>query len=111
MLHKLLLMASLLALTASPVLGSNVYGNLTLEDGKPGQAIEVEIKCPEKTYKGRTNSRGSYNIYVEHQGRCSLRLTFNGQPLKAPVLSLDDPVRHNFEIVKTASGKYDLRRR
>lgn len=101
-----------LALCASAVLSAGpIYGTI-VADGQPLKDTEVEIKCGEEApLKGKTAADGAYRINVTPQGQCSLTLpTYMGKP-SAMIFSTPNPTLYNFQVVKVAEGKFELRRR
>lgn len=100
------------ALCASAVLSAGpIYGTI-VADGQPVKDTEVEIKCGEEApLKGKTAADGAYRINVPQQGQCSLTLpTYMGKP-SAMIFSTPNPTLYNFQVVKVAEGKFELRRR
>lgn len=102
--------AFVLCLPAVAVAGQ-IYGTIVLE----GQGIKnapVEIQCgKEEPITGTTAADGSYRINVSHQGQCTLTLTaYAGRP-SASVFSGPNPAAYNYELVKLADGKFELKRR
>ena len=101
-----------LALSASAVLSAGpIYGTI-VADGQPVKDTDIEIKCgEEEPSKGKTAADGAYRINVSQQGQCSLSLpTYMGKPA-AMIFSTPNPTLYNFQVVKAADGKVELRRR
>jgi len=101
-----------LAFSASAVLSAGqIYGTIVM-DGQPLKDTDIEIKCGEEApAKGKTAADGAYRINVAQQGQCSLTLpTYMGKP-SAMVFSTPNPSLYNFQLVKVAEGKFELRRR
>ena len=102
----------LLALCFPAVLDAGqVYGTIVSE-GKGVQSANIEIKCGSAdAVTGATAADGAYRINVPQQGQCSLTLpTYPGKP-SATIFSTPNPALYNFEIVKLADGKVELKRR
>jgi hypothetical protein len=100
------------ALSASAVLSAGqIYGTI-VADGQPIKDVGIEIKCgTEAAVAGKTAADGAYRINVPQQGQCSLSLpTYMGKP-SAMVFSTPNPSLYNFQLVKLADGKFELRRR
>jgi hypothetical protein len=100
------------ALCASAVLSAGpIYGTI-VADGQPIKDTDVEITCGEEApSKGKTAADGAYRINVPQQGQCSLTLpTYMGKP-SAMIFSTPNPTLYNFQVVKVADGKFELRRR
>jgi hypothetical protein len=88
-----------------------LYGTIVSE-GQPVKGAGIEIQCgKEAAVTGSTAGDGAYRINVPHEGQCTFTLTtFDGRP-SATVFSGPNPAAFNFELAKTADGKYELRRR
>lgn len=100
------------ALSASAVLSAGpIYGTI-VADGEPLKDTDIEIKCGDDApSKGKTAADGAYRINVAQQGQCSLSLpTHMGKP-SAMIFSTPNPTLYNFQVVKGADGKVELRRR
>jgi len=103
---------AMLALFGTAVLDAGqVYGTIVAE-GKGVASANVEIKCGNAdAVTGATAADGAYRINVSQQGQCTLTLpSYMGRP-SANVFSSPNPALYNFELVKLADGKYELRRR
>ena len=100
------------AFAASAVLSAGqIYGTI-VADNQPVKDIDIEIKCgDEAPLKGKTAADGAYRINVPQQGQCSLTLpAYAGKP-SATIFSTPNPTAYNFEVVKGADGKVELKRR
>jgi hypothetical protein len=88
-----------------------VYGTIVSE-GQALKSVNIEIQCgKDAAVTGATSADGSYRINVPQQGQCSLTLpTYAGRP-SATIFSSPNPSLYNFDLVKLADGKYELRRR
>jgi hypothetical protein len=100
------------AISATAVLSAGqIYGTI-VADGQPLKETDIEIKCGEEApLKGKTAADGAYRINVPQQGQCALTLpTYTGKP-SATIFSTPNPALYNFEVLKNAEGKFELRRR
>ena len=88
-----------------------VYGTIVL-DGKGLGGANVEITCgSDPAVKGTTAGDGAYRINVPQQGQCTLTLpSYEGSP-SASIFSGPNPAAYNYELVKGANGKFELKRR
>ena len=101
-----------LALFAPAVLyAGQIYGTIVLE-GQGVKSAALEIQCgKDEPVKGTTAADGSYRINVTPQGQCSLTLpAYEGKPTAA-IFSGPNPTAYNYELVKGANGKFELKRR
>jgi len=101
---------ALLALPAG-VSAGQIYGTIVL-DGQGVKSVAIEVECgKDEPVKGTTAADGSYRINVAPQGQCTLRLpSYEGRP-SAAIFSGPNPAAYNYELVKLADGKYELKRR
>ena len=100
------------AMSASAVLSAGqIYGTI-VADGQPLKEASIEIKCgDEAAITGKTAADGAYRINVAPQGQCSLIVaSAMGRP-SATIFSTPNPTAYNFQLVKLADGKFELRRR
>lgn len=88
-----------------------VYGTIVSE-GQGLKSVAIEVQCgKEAAVSGMTAADGSYRINVPQQGQCMLALpSYEGKP-SAAIFSGPNPSLYNFELVKLAGGKFELRRR
>ena len=76
------------------------------------KSVTLEIQCgKEDPVTGTTAADGSYRINVPQQGQCTLTLpSYEGRP-SAAIFSGPNPMAYNYELMKLANGKYELKRR
>jgi hypothetical protein len=89
-----------------------IYGTIVLE-GQGVKSVAVEIQCgkDDPVVKGMTAADGSYRINVAPQGQCTFTLpSYEGRP-SAAIFSGPNPTAYNYELVKLADGKFELKRR
>jgi len=93
------------------VYAGQLYGTIVFE-GQGVKSVAIEVQCgKEEPVAGTTAADGSYRINVPQQGQCTLRLpSYEGRP-SAAVFSGPNPAAYNYELVKLADGKYELKRR
>ncbi len=104
-------LAVALLVVPAVVSAGQIYGTIVL-NGQGVKSAAIEIACgTEAPVKGTTAADGSYRLNVTPQGQCTLRLPgYEGSP-SAPVFSGPKPAAYNYELVKLADGKYELKRR
>jgi hypothetical protein len=102
-----------LALLVLPAIvdAGQIYGTIVL-GGQGVKSAPIEIQCgKDAAVTGTTTADGSYRINVSQQGQCTLTLpSYEGRP-SAAVFSGPNPAAYNYELVKLADGKYELKRR
>lgn len=98
-------------LVPAVVSAGQIYGTIVYE-GQGVKTVAVEIQCgKEDPVKGTTGADGSYRINVSAQGQCNLTLpSYEGRPTAA-IFSGPNPAAYNYELVKLADGKFELKRR
>jgi hypothetical protein len=78
----------------------NVYGTLWAEGRPAGAGYTIAITCGKTIYKPVTQTDGSYRIFIHEKGACSAQITYGGQALTATIVSYDDPIKYDLEILK-----------
>jgi hypothetical protein len=98
-------------LAPAVAVAGQIYGTIVL-DGQGVKSVAIEIQCgKEEAVMGTTAADGSYRINIPQQGQCTLRLpSYEGRP-SASIFSGPNPAAYNYELVKLADGKYELKRR
>jgi len=98
-------------LAPAVVYAGQIYGTIVLE-GQGVKCAALEIQCgKDEPVKGTTAADGSYRINVPQQGQCTLTLpSYEGSP-SASIFSGPNPAAYNYELVKGANGKFELKRR
>ena len=98
-------------LLSAAVSAGQIYGTIVLE-GQGLKSAAIEIQCgKEAAVTGTTAADGSYRINVSQQGQCTLTLpSYEGRP-SAAIFSGPNPAAYNYELVKLANGKFELKRR
>ena len=98
-------------LFSAVVSAGQIYGTIVLE-GQGVKSAGIEIQCgKEAAVTGTTAADGSYRINVSQQGQCTLTLpSYEGRP-SAAIFSGPNPAAYNYELVKLANGKFELKRR
>ena len=98
-------------LAPAVVYAGQIYGTIVLE-GQGVKSAALEIQCgKDEPVKGTTAADGSYRLNVPQQGQCTLTLpSYEGSP-SASIFSGPNPAAYNYELVKAANGKFELKRR
>ena len=95
--------------TAIAIAG-NVYGTIT-EAGKgisPGS--KIEITCGADKYNTETDANGGFKVFVKDQGKCELKLTYQGQTPTFEINSFDGAVQYDLVLEKKGT-QYSLKRK
>lgn len=81
------------------------------EDGKPvAKGTKVEITCGTAAHSAETDTYGSFSLVVPEQGKCTLKLTYQGQTPTFEINSYEGSVQYDLVLEKGA-GKYTLKRK
>ena len=104
----LLLMLTLGVATFS--FAGKIYGGIT-EGGKPiDKGVKVDVTCGSNTYSAQTDGYGAFNLFAPDQGKCTLKVTYQGQTPSFDVNSYDGSVQYDL-ILEKVDGKYTLKRK
>ena len=97
---------------AGIVRAGQIYGSVKEGSRSVGEGVEVSINCGGKPISARTDSYGSYKLYVPNSGKCTLSIYYQNQWSQPfPVFSDQEPLRYDFELVKQSDGSLTLKRR
>src|SRR5512139_3078634 len=79
-----------------------IYGSIT-EAGKPvAKGVKVDVTCGGMTHSAETDANGAYAVMVPEQGKCTLKLTYQGQTPTFDVTSFDGSVQYDLVVEKQA---------
>ncbi len=88
-----------------------IYGGIT-EGGKPvAKGVKVEVTCGGVAHAAETDANGAFSMMVPEQGKCTLKLTYQGQTPTFEVTSYEGSVQYDLILEKAADGKYTLKRK
>jgi hypothetical protein len=87
-----------------------IYGGIT-EGGKPVAKAKVDVTCAGMTHSAETDANGAFSMMVSEQGKCTLKLTYQGQSPTFEVTSYEGSVQYDLILEKQADGKYTLKRK
>jgi len=101
----------LLACVPSFAFGGEIYGTLTEEGRSVGPNAQVEVTCAGKTYpRNTTDQYGSYRLYVQETGKCTLKAHYKEQSPSTEISSYEKSVRYDL-VLEKKDGQYMLRRK
>ncbi len=108
---KIPLMAVLVVLLCAGVaLAGNVYGTIT-EGGKAvAPASKIEITCGSDKFNTETDANGAFKVFVKDQGKCELKLAYQGQSPSFEINSFEGSVQYDL-ILEKKGNQYSLRRK
>lgn len=87
-----------------------ISGGIT-EGGKPvAKGVKVDVTCGSTTRSAETDEHGAYSV-VAPEGKCTLKLTYQGQTPSFEVTSYEGTVQYDLILEKQADGKYTLKRK
>ena len=88
----------------------NVYGTIT-EAGKGIAAgSKIEIACGADKYNTETDANGGFKVFVKDQGKCELKLSYQGQTPTFEINSFEGSVQYDLVLEKKGT-QYTLRRK
>lgn len=105
-----LMLFTITLLCVSSAIAGNVYGSIT-ENGKPvGQGTKLEVACGESKYNAETDASGTFKFFVKDQGKCTLKVTYQGQTPTMEINSFEGPVQYDL-ILEKQGARYTLKRK
>jgi hypothetical protein len=97
-------------ITSGIALAGNVYGTIT-ESGKGiAQGSKIEITCGADKYNTETDANGGFKVFVKDQGKCELKLAYQGQTPTFEINSFEGSVQYDL-ILEKKGTQYTLRRK
>ena|SRR5207249_3374175 len=94
----------------SVAFAGNVYGSIT-EGGKPvGQGVKLEVACGANKYTAETDANGAFKLFVKDQGKCALKISYQGQTPSFDINSYEGSVQYDL-ILEKQGGQYTLKRK
>jgi hypothetical protein len=95
---------------ASTALAGEIYGTIS-DAGKPLPAgIKVEVTAGETTYSGETDKFGTYHVFAQEKGKCTLTVHYKDQKLSASIFSYEKATRYDW-TVEAVDDKLTLKRK
>jgi len=106
----LLTLLVLILLSASLAFAGNVYGSIT-ENGKPvAQGVKIEVACGANKYNTETDANGGYKLFVKDQGKCAMKVAYQGQTPSFDINSFEGSVQYDL-ILEKQGANYTLKRK
>lgn len=110
MTRSIALAAGAALLRATMGFAGKIYGGIT-ENGKPvASGVKVEVTCGSNNYAGQTDANGAFNLFSPDQGKCLLKVYYQGQTPSFDVNSYEGSVQYDL-ILEKQDGKYSLKRK
>lgn len=95
---------------ASWAVAGNIYGSIT-EGGKPvAQGVKMEVTCGANKYASETDANGAFKLFAKDQGKCLLRVTYQGQSPSFEITSYEGSVQYDL-ILEKQGAQYILKRK
>jgi len=90
--------------------GGKIYGSIT-EGGKPvAQGVKVDVTCGSNNYSSQTDNYGAFSLFAMAQGKCVLKVSYQGQAPSIEVNSFDGSVQYDL-ILEKQGNQYTLKRK
>jgi hypothetical protein len=87
-----------------------VYGGIT-EGGKPvARGVKIDVTCGTNNHSAETDQYGAFNLFVPQQGKCTLKVNYQGQAPTFEINSYEGSVQYDL-ILEQQDGKYTLKRK
>ena len=87
-----------------------ITGSIT-EGGKPvAKNVTVEVTCGSATVSAQTDEYGAFSLFAAEKGKCTLKLTYQGQTPSFEITSYDTSVQYDL-VLEKVDGKYTLKRK
>jgi len=115
MRSSMIVIASIAAISAfsTSAFAGKIFGDITV-DGKPVAAgIKIKVTRPGSSAAADsavTDKFGSYKLLVKEEGKTTLTLLYEKQPLQLAVFSNKEATRYDL-VVEKKEGKLTLRRK
>jgi hypothetical protein len=88
-----------------------ILGGIT-EGGKPiAKGVKVDVTCGTNMHSAETDANGAFTMMVPEMGKCSLKVTYQGQTPTLEITSYEGSVQYDLSLEKQADGKYALKRK
>jgi hypothetical protein len=96
--------------SASNALAGNIYGSITEAGKAVPQGVKLEVACGANKYNADTDANGSFKLFAKDQGKCTLKVAYQGQEPSFDVNSYEGSVQYDL-ILEKQDGKYVLKRK
>ena len=107
------LTVGLVLLGAHPAAAGRIFGDIKL-DGKPlSEGVKIRVSLPGSTAVADTTTTdkfGSFKLMVKGEGKCTLTVVHEKQPVEIAVFSNKEASRYDL-ILEKKDGKPSLRRK
>lgn len=82
-----------------------------IEAGKPvAKGVKVDVVCGAATHSGETDAYGAFSIFAPEEGKCTLKVNYQGQTPTFEVNSYEGSVQYDL-ILEKVDGKFTLKRK
>jgi hypothetical protein len=106
-LELLLRMLILVPLIVATSAGGGVFITIRIEN-RPVANAEVKVICANQNFPARTANDGSFRLYVQDSGRCTVAVAYDGQWPEAVFYSNPSPAEYYFNLVGNRGQGYRL---
>lgn len=87
-----------------------IVGSLS-EGGKPVAAgVKIDVTCGTATHAAQTDAYGAFSLVVPEQGKCTLKVNYQGQAPTFDITSYAGSVQYDL-ILEKQGDKYTLKRK
>jgi hypothetical protein len=107
---KTLITLAFLGLMCQIAVAGEIFGTIS-DGGKPVPAgTKIEITAAGKTYAGESDKFGSYHVFVNEKGKCTLAVLYKEQKPAADIFSYDRATRYDWNV-ESSDNKLALKRK
>ena len=103
----------LVLLGAQPAAAGRIFGDIKL-DGKPlPEGVKIRVSAPGATTVAdstTTDKFGSFKLMVKGEGKCTLTIVHEKQPVELAIFSNKEAMRYDL-VLEKKDGKPSLRRK
>jgi hypothetical protein len=87
-----------------------IIGSIS-EGGKPiAKGVKVDVTCGTASHAAETDAYGAFSLVVPEQGKCTLKVNYQGQTPAFEINSYEGSVQFDL-ILEKQDGKYTLKRK
>jgi hypothetical protein len=95
---------------ASWSFAGRIIGSIT-EAGKPiAKGVKIDIACGAANHAAETDAYGAFAVVVPEQGKCTLKVNYQGQAPTFDINSYEGSVQYDL-VLEKQDGKYALKRK
>lgn len=99
-----------LCLATSNASAGRIFGDIKIDGKAVPAGLPVKLTCATPADSTTTDKFGSYKLMAKEEGKCSLTLSYENQPVSLDVFSYKEATRYDL-VLEKKDGKLALRRK